>query len=137
MALAALADAAIRIWMATGDQLVYNLKNQTGSGTAVRLNTEQGGRRLQSVSEKAELKGKGCRGVASADAAELHARTPDRPHIEVALVRLHHREGRHAHRVAYWCRQAHDERPRYHGEGLYAFARKGYGGIWRHLLDCH
>lgn len=43
----------------SGDQLVYNLKNQTGSGTAVRLNTEQGGRRLQSVSEKAELKGKG------------------------------------------------------------------------------
>ena len=43
----------------SGDQLVYNLKDQTGSGTAVRLNTEQGGRRLQSVSEKAELKGKG------------------------------------------------------------------------------
>lgn len=43
----------------SGDQLVYNLKDQTGSGTAVRLNTEQDGRRLQSVSEKAELKGKG------------------------------------------------------------------------------
>ena len=43
----------------SGDQLVYNLKDQTGSGTAVHLNTEQGGRRLQSVSEKAELKGKG------------------------------------------------------------------------------
>lgn len=43
----------------SGKHLVYDLKNQTGSGSAVRMETEHEGKRLQSVSEKAEMKGKG------------------------------------------------------------------------------
>ena len=43
----------------SGDTLVYNLKDNTGSSEYVRVDAEKDGRRLQSVSEKAEMKGKG------------------------------------------------------------------------------
>ncbi|EGZ51064.1 LPS-assembly protein LptD [Neisseria wadsworthii] len=42
----------------TGKKLVYNLAKGTGSTENARLEAEHEGRRLQSVSEKAELKGK-------------------------------------------------------------------------------
>lgn len=42
----------------SGDQLVYNLKDQTGSGTAVRLNTEQGGRAFKVSAKKPNSKEK-------------------------------------------------------------------------------
>ena len=38
---------------------MYNLKDNTGSSEYVRVDAEKDGRRLQSVSEKAEMKGKG------------------------------------------------------------------------------
>lgn len=41
----------------SGDTLTYNLKQGTGTTENVRINAEHEGRRLQSVSEKAEIKG--------------------------------------------------------------------------------
>ncbi len=43
----------------SGKEIVYNLSERTGVTENVRLATEREGRRLQSVSEKAELKGPG------------------------------------------------------------------------------
>ncbi|WP_416191515.1 LPS-assembly protein LptD [Neisseria sp. CCUG12390] len=42
----------------TGDQINYNLDNSSGVSENVRMATEKDGRRLQSVSEKAEMQGK-------------------------------------------------------------------------------
>ncbi|MCD0229415.1 LPS-assembly protein LptD, partial [Enterobacter hormaechei subsp. steigerwaltii] len=42
-----------------GETLTYNLEQQTGEAHNVRMETEQGGRRLQSVSRTAEMLGEG------------------------------------------------------------------------------
>ncbi|ASK27478.1 LPS-assembly protein LptD [Neisseria chenwenguii] len=44
---------------AGGDKITYNLTDRTGTTENVRMATEREGRRLQSVSEKAEMKGSG------------------------------------------------------------------------------
>ena len=43
----------------SGNKITYNLTDSTGTSDYVRVDTEQEGRRLQSVSRQAEMKGKG------------------------------------------------------------------------------
>ena len=42
-----------------GEKITYNLKEQTGESENVRLDADRDGKHIQSVSEKAEMKGKG------------------------------------------------------------------------------